>query len=80
MEMKQSSNPFFLCLPPEKLGVLQKLADLQKKRHGVDFTMPSYLKEVRPDIIEAPVYLEDQAVADTNREMAENSDVKARSK
>ena len=42
-------NPFLLCIPIEKQGVIEKLDVYQRDNFGVRFKRPNYLDE-EPDI------------------------------
>ena len=64
-------TPFLLCVQRNKLvGVIQKFDDYQKKYHGIRFNIPSYLTSRDPDIIDAPVSMEESEI-ETLKEMSQ---------
>ena len=78
--MSEFKVPFLLCIrDTEKMGaVMIKFDEWQKKHHGCGYQRPFYLESKEPEVRDISPDTERQLVEETNREMAANTDIKAR--
>jgi hypothetical protein len=80
--MSEIKVPLLLCIhDTEKMAdVMVKFDEWQKKHHGCGYRRPFYLESKEPEVRGLSPDTERQLVEETNREMASNTDIKARIK